>query len=132
MSKTMKKYLNGYLSKINDVISDARNEITAALKNKGYDVWSDAYSISTSWMSVTIKGHYEDIDDGITHLNVDLTEDDINGDGVLSDITVVSCELIYIDNMVDWANNVADISAIKKKEQNKMSLIASIIKPIND
>ena len=119
MSETMKKYLNGYLSKINDVISDARNKITAALENKGYDVWSDAYSISTSWMSVTIKGHYEDIDDGFTHLNVDLTEDDINGDGILSDITTVSCELVYIDNMVDWANNVADICAIMKKEQSK-------------
>ena len=119
MSKTMKKYLNGYLRKINTVISDAQKEITTALENKGYDVWSIACSISASWMSVTIKGHYEDIDDGFTHLNVDLTEDDINGDGILSDITTVSCELVYIDNMVDWANNVADICTMMKKEQSK-------------
>ena len=116
MSETMKKYLNGYLKKINNVISDAKNEITTALKNKGYDVWSTASSISSSWMSVVIIGHYEDIDDGFTHLAVDLMEDDINGDGILSDVTTVSCELIYIDYMVDWANNVADIYTIKKKE----------------
>lgn len=119
MSKTMKKYLNGYLRKINTVIFDAQKEITTALENKGYDVWSIASSISCSWISVIIKGHYEDIDNGFTHLNVDLTEDDINGDGILSDITTVSCELIYIDNMVDWANNVADICTMMKKEQSK-------------
>ena len=119
MNETMKKYLNGYLRKINTVISDAQKEITTALENKGYDVWSIASSISCSGISVIIKGHYEDINDGFAHINVDLMEEDINNDGILSDMTNISCELIYIDNMVDWANNVDDICTMKKEQNNE-------------
>ena len=108
-----------YLKKIHNTISEAKQEIVTALENKGYDVWSIASNISGSWISVIIKGHYENIDDGFTHLNVDLTEEDINNDCILSDVTNISCELIYIDNMVDWANSVADICTMMKKEQSK-------------